>query len=117
MTTDLLGLVSEFAFGIPFFAIVAILIYYCLRRAAWNCKKREGGRNLSYCRSSSALGLVFLLAQMFYRPTVSYVLEARLEEDVEEDDQGDPEGKARQLSRQLKRIRRGEQLGDLVLRL
>jgi hypothetical protein len=42
---------------------------------------------------------------------------AREKADVEEDDEGDPETPAKQLSRQLKRIRRGEVVERLVLRL
>jgi hypothetical protein len=117
MNANLLVLISEFAFGAPFLAIAAIFIHYCVRRAAWKRKKRKGLRNPGYCPSSSALGMILLFAQMFYRPSVSYVLEARQDEDADEDDQGDPEGIRKQLNRQLKRIRRGEQVGDFVLRL
>jgi hypothetical protein len=63
------------------------------------------------------LGAILLFAQVFYRPTLSHVLEARKNEDAEEDYQGDPEGPKKHLNRQLKRIRRGEPVGDLVLRL
>jgi hypothetical protein len=117
MNANLLVLISEFAFGAPFFAIAAIFIHYCVRRAAWKRKKRKGLRNPGYCPPSSALGMIFLFAQMFYRPTVSYAIEARQDEDADEDDQGDPESKEKHLNRQLKRIRRGEPVGDLVLRL
>jgi hypothetical protein len=117
MSANLLTLIAECAFGAPFLAIAAIFIHYCMRRSAWKRKKRKGLRNPGFCPSSSALGMILLLAQMFYRPAVSYVLEARQDEDADEDDQGDPEGIAKQLNRQLRRIRRGEQVGDLVLRL
>ena len=45
------------------------------------------------------------------------VIEVIEHEDTEEDDQGNPENLRKQLNRQLKRIRRGEPVGDLVLRL
>jgi hypothetical protein len=48
---------------------------------------------------------------------VDYVLEAKQDEDAEEDDKGDPESLTKQLDRQLKRIRRGEPIDRLVLRL
>jgi len=63
------------------------------------------------------MGLALLFMQMFYRPAVSNVIEVIEHEDADEDDQGDPESLAKQLHRQLKRIRRGEPVGDLVLRL
>jgi hypothetical protein len=117
MNANLLYLYGYIASSLPFLAIVALVARYSLRRAEWQRSRRRGEKNPGFCPSSSALGMIFLFAQMFYRPTVSYVLEARQDEDVEEDDQGDPEGITKQLNRQLKRIRRGEQVGDLVLRL
>jgi hypothetical protein len=45
------------------------------------------------------------------------VLETKQVEVVEEDDEGDPETAAKELSRQLKRIRRGEAVERLVLRV
>jgi hypothetical protein len=117
MNANLFYLCGYIAFSLPFLAIAATLVHYCIRRATWKRKKRCGVTSPGFCPSSSTLGMVLLFAQMFYRPTVSYVLEARQDEDVEEDDQGDPETITKQLSRQLKRIRRGEPVGDLVLRL
>lgn len=117
MIADVLYLCGYVAFSLPFLAIIALFVHYSLRRAEWQRKRRRGEKNLGFCPSSSALGMIFLFAQMFYRPTVSYVLEARQDEDADEDDQGDPEHITKQLNRQLKRIRRGEQVGDIVLRL
>jgi len=101
----------------PFLAIVVILIHYCLRRAAWKRRKRNGRRTLGFCPSSVALASAFLFMPAFYRPSVSFEIEARQREDVEEDDEGDPETPAKHLHRQLKRIRRGEPIDRLVLRL
>jgi hypothetical protein len=117
MNANLFYLCGSIAFSLPFLAIVGLFVHYSLRRAEWQRKRRRGEKNPGFCPSSSALGAILLFAQMFYRPTLTYVLEARQDEDVEEDDQGDPEGTTRGLNRQLKRIRRGEQVGDLVLRL
>ena len=107
---------AEFASGLPYFAVIAILIHYFLRRAAWRRGRRQG-KTLGFCPSSAAMGVIFLIAQTFYRPSVSYEIEARLVEHVEEDDDGAPETPAKHLSRQLRRIRRGEHLDTLVLRL
>jgi hypothetical protein len=65
-----------------------------------------------------AAGLLFLqLMSELYSPGAAFVLREVRDEDADEDDQGDPESITKQLSRQLKRIRRGELVGDLVLRL
>jgi len=101
----------------PFLIIVGILVYYQLRRIAWKRKRREGRRALGICPSSAALGTVFLLITTFYRPRMEHAIEARLQEEVEEDDEGDPETPEKGLSRQLKRIRRGEAVDRLELRL
>jgi hypothetical protein len=63
-------------------------------------------------------GLAFMqLISELYSPSAVFVLQGIRDEDADEDDDGDPESPEKQLSRQLKRIRRGEQVGDLVLRL
>ena len=101
----------------PLLAIVAILIHYQARRSAWKRKKRKGKQVAGFCPSSVALGAVFLVITTFYRPRMEFAIEARLQEDVEEDDEGDPETPEKGLSRQLRRIRRGEPLETLELRL
>jgi hypothetical protein len=103
--------------GAPFLAIGAILVYYVLRRACWRRNQRRGRRNSGFCPSSAALGIAFLFLQVFYRPSVDNVVEVKQDEDADEDDEGDPENLKKQLSRQLKRIRRGEPVDRLVLRL
>jgi hypothetical protein len=65
-----------------------------------------------------AAGLAFMqLISELYSPGAAFVLQEIRDEDADEDDQGDPDDITKQLNRQLKRIRRGEQIGDLVLRL
>jgi hypothetical protein len=103
--------------ALPFLLIVAIVLYYCVRRAVWKCGKRRAGASLAFCPSAAALGTILLFAQVFYRPSIAYVAEAQLEVDMDEDDAGDPEKPARELERQLRRIRRGETVGRLVWRL
>ena len=108
---------GSIAASLPYLAIAAIFIHYCLRRAAWKRRKRRGEKNPGFCPSTTALGMMLLFMQVFVRPSLQHVLEERQEQDADEDDQGDPEGVTKQLNRQLKKIRRGEQVGDLVLRL
>ncbi len=116
MHFDVLNGLSVFLVA-PFVPIPLILVYCQLRTAAWKRRKRLGKKNFGFCPSSFALGMAFQFAPKFYRPSASFSIEARLQEDVEEDDQGDPEAPAKHLHRQLRRIRRGEQIETLVLRL
>ncbi len=63
-------------------------------------------------------GLAFMqLISELYSPDAAFVLQEISDEDADEGDDGDPESLEKQLSNQLKRIRRGEDVGDLVLRL
>ena len=117
MNDNLVYDLSVFAFSAPFLAIAAILVHYLLKRAAWRRKQRQGKKISGFCPSSAALGFVFLFVQVLYRPGVEFVLLEQQREDVEEDGAGDPESPAKQLTRQLKRIRHGEQIDTLVLRL
>jgi hypothetical protein len=117
MHVDILSFLSFIAFSAPFLAIAVILVHYQLRRAAWRRKRRLGKRNLGFCPSSSALGTALQFLQVVYRPNVAYVVKAKQDEDADEDDAGEPETLAKQLHRQLRRIRRGEPVDRLVLRL
>ena len=105
------------AMGAPFLAIGAILVHYCFLRARWRLNQRLGRRNSGFCPSSSALGIALLFLQVFYRPSIANVVEIKQDEDADEDDEGEPEGLTKQLNRQYKRIRRGEPVDRLVLRL
>jgi hypothetical protein len=101
----------------PFLAIAAILAHYVWRRAAWRRGRRLGRTRLGYYPSAIALGMVLQFVEVFYRPSADNVLEATQDEAAEEDDEGDPETGEKELSRQLKRIRRGEQVETLVVRV
>jgi len=89
--------------------MVAILAHYQLRRSVWKRKKRKGRKNLGFCPSAAALARC-LRSCGFYRPSVDFLVKARIqqEEKVDEDDEGDPETPEKSLCRQLRRIRRGE---------
>ena len=63
-------------------------------------------------------GLLFLqLMSELYCPSAKILLAEKCDEEADEDDSGDPDSPQKLLHRQLKRIRRGEKIGDLVLRL
>jgi hypothetical protein len=105
-----------FAGALPFLAIVLLLVHFVLLRLRWRFNKRLG-RRLGYYPSTFALGMALQFLQVFYRPSVAHVVEAKLDEDADEDESGEPETLAKQLHRQLRRIRRGERVDRLVLRL
>jgi hypothetical protein len=113
MNIDAISAWGIFAGFIPFLAIIMILLHYSLRRVLW----RLGKSNLGFYPSSFALGMALQFMQMYWKPSVSYVLEEKQDEEADEDDNGDPENLKKQLDRQLKRIRRGEPVDRLVLRL
>ena len=98
--------------SLPFLFIVFLVIHGCF----FGLPGRPG--KLLRLRSPGfVLGLAFQFIQVLYQPSHAQVLEARLDEAAEEDDEGDPESTAKQLHRQLRRIRRGERLEHLTLRL
>ena len=104
-----------FVGSVPYLAIVVILAHFVVRRTR---SKRRGRQSKSgFYPSSAALGMVFLIAQTFYRPSLQHLVETRQVVEFEEDDPGDPDTSTTGLSRQLKRLRRGELVEDLVLRL
>jgi hypothetical protein len=117
MRSSLLFYLSLSLMSYPFLAIGAILAHHLLRRTRrWRGKWRPK-RIFGYYPSAFALGMALQFLQVFFRPSVEYVLEAKLDEASEEDDQGNPDSAAKQLNRQLKGIRRGEPVDRLVLRL
>jgi hypothetical protein len=116
MHVDVLYILSLFS-GAPFIAIAAILSLYLIRRVPWVRQTRTGRRLFGIQPSAVGLGMAFLFLQVFWRPSLSHVIEDRQKVDVEEDDEGEPDSLMKQLHRQLRRIRRGEPVERLVLRL
>ncbi len=117
MHVDVLSVFGFLAPSAPLWAVISILVYYQFRRAVWRCNRRHGKKNPGFCPSSTAMGMALLFLQIFHRPSVAYVVEAKQDEDADEDDDGDPENLKKQLDRQLRKIRRGEPVERLVLRL
>ena len=104
-------------FASPFLALVAILLHYQVRRSIWEHRKRKGRKNPGFLSVGCGAGRGVFLVTTFYRPRMEFAIEARLREEVEEDDEGDPETPEKGLDRQLRRIRRGEPVEALELRL
>jgi hypothetical protein len=117
MNIDSLYAWSIDALYIPSLVIALILAHYWMRRVLWRRRKRSRRGRLGFYPSAFALGIAFQFIHVFHRPSMAYVLEVKRDEEADEDDEGDPETVQKQLSRQLKRIRRGEPIDRLVLRI
>jgi hypothetical protein len=102
---------------LPYGAVVVLLGIYFWRRAQWRRRRRTGRKNLGFYPSASSLGNAMQNLQALTRPTIEYVLEEKYDEDAEDDGDGGPEDPTDHLKRQLKRIRRGEKLDVLRIRL
>ncbi len=102
---------------IPFVFVVMALIHFCWWRfCQWRRKTSRMRSRLHSC--CLAMGMAFLQnLWLFYQPSVAILLDEKESEDADEDDNGDPENLKKQLDRQLKKIRRGEALERLVLRM
>ena len=103
--------------NVPYAFILYTLVHFSVRRARWKRRRRLGIGNPGFCPSFSTMGLPLETFAALYRPTVQYVIESQRDEDADEDDNSDPESPAAQLNRQLRKIRRGEKVDSLVLRL
>jgi hypothetical protein len=117
MILQLLYLCGNLALASPLLIIFSILVHYYLRRAICRRNRRLGRKNRGFCPSSFALGTALQLLPMFYRPSMDFAIKARAVEVIEEDDEGDPEKPAKHLHRQLRRIRRGDPVDTLVVKL
>lgn len=71
---------------------------------------------MRYSAFALSLGMALQNLEGLIRP-VEYLLQEKYEQDADEDDQGDPDSPKAQINRQLKRIRRGELVDRLILKL
>jgi hypothetical protein len=111
---DFLGMAAFYA---PFLAIGLVVAHNRLRRAIWARSKRLHRPDPGLCPAIVSVGTPFRHLEIFYRPSMAYVLEAEEGDDADEDSGSDPETPSAHFRRQLRRIRRGEQVDTLVLRL
>ena len=100
-----------FAMYLPLLAIVLILCHYGMLRVRWRLFRR------GFCPSALALVMAFQFMQVFHRPSMAHVLEEKQKADADEDDRGGPDSPHKHLHRQLRRIRRGQQVDRLQVRL
>jgi hypothetical protein len=117
MTLNSTGAWSILATAGPLLAVPGFFLIFYLKRTSWRQKKRRGRKYSGFSPSTFTLGIALQHLQAFTHPSVQYVLEEKYDEDAEEDDQGNPDHPKAQINRQLKRIRRGEPVDRLILRL
>jgi hypothetical protein len=108
---------AAFLVATPCVAVVVLLCTFYLKRAWWKLRRRTSRKYEGFYPSASSLGNAFHSLQTFTRPTIAHVLQEKYDEDMEDDGDGGPDDPTRQLNRQLKRIRRGERVDTLTVRL
>jgi predicted PurR-regulated permease PerM len=113
---------QTFAVSMPVFAMLFVAIALACRRLKQLVQKpaqRRSRRGIAISVTNAAIGLSFLPFAAIYRPNLIEVVETQIrqQEDVDEDDNGDPETPTKHLHRQLRRIRRGEKVEALSVRL
>ena len=113
---------QEFAVSLPVAAIALVGIAVFLSRLKmliWKPKGPRPRRLFARFAANAAIGISFLPSAAIYRPRMIEVAKAQLrqQEDADEDDNGDPETPKRHLLHQLRRIRSGEHVETLSLRL
>jgi hypothetical protein len=96
---------------------VALIFFTVWRIGLWQRKRRGSIQSKIYSMCLTA-GIGFLqFVQTFYQPDLSNVIAAIEDDGVDEDDRGDPDSPHKHLHRQLRRIRRGERVDHLEVRL
>jgi Na+/H+-dicarboxylate symporter len=97
--------------------VVALIFFTVSRIGLWQRKRRTGVQSRIYSMCLAG-GIAFLqFVQTIYQPNLSYVLAAIEDEDADEDDLGGPDSPHKHLHRQLRRIRRGQHVDRLQVRL
>ena len=115
MYFTILGAVALLVTSALFLSVGVGLLFDSFRRASRLPKKRSARRRIS--SAGAGLSAALLAFTFFYRPSLEYAVETAQVEYVEGDDDGDPETAAKALNRQLKRIRRGEKVESLIVRM
>ena len=122
MPANPLDTIDALAISLPVAAmtLVGIVVMYSrLRQLIAKPKHTRRRRRFRVSAANAALGLAFLPFAAIYRPSLIEVAKAQIrqQEDANEDDNGGPEAPLKHLLRQLRRIRRGEKVETLSLRL
>jgi hypothetical protein len=114
---NLVDVCIVFFAGAPMAGIAAFLAIFYLKRAGFRQNKRSRNRHAGFSSFTFSMGMALQNLEMLVNHKVQHVIEERFDQDADEDDQGDPDSPKAQINRQLKRIRRGELVDRLILRL
>jgi uncharacterized protein (TIGR03382 family) len=95
------------------FAMLLVLAFLLRRRRKLSGEPRRPKLRFF----STTLGNALQKVHVFVDPGVRYVIAERLDEQAEEGEEGDLMDPVKHLERQLRRIRRGEQLDPLTIRI
>jgi predicted PurR-regulated permease PerM len=115
--------IAAVAVALPVLAmlLMAVALAYLRVKVSTASRRhpRRSRRRIGLVACNALVGLAFLPLSIIYRPSLLEVAKAQIrqEEDVDEDESGDPEFPLKHLLRQLRRIRRGEMVEGLSLRL
>ncbi len=97
--------------------LVALIFFTLSRLVRWQ-SKRKGSLQSKIYSMCLTVGIGFLqFVQTFYQPNLTHVLSAIEDDDADEDLNSDPDSPQKHLNRQLKKIRRGEHLERLEVKL
>jgi hypothetical protein len=118
MTPAQWNILSLLADAAPFLLLLLVSIFHFGRKHLGRTATRRGGKNrLGFTASTFTIGLALQNLETLMRPNVEHVIEQKYDEDAEDDTSGDPDLPKAQLHRQLRRIRRGEKVDRIILRL
>lgn len=95
---------------------VSFLVFY-FQRAIWRQSNCQRGPNSGFSPSTFTLGIALQHLDRFTHPSVEYIIQETYEEDADEDGQHDLDDPKLQMKRQLRRVRLGESVDRLILRL
>lgn len=96
-------------------AVFLCLFFY--QRFRYRRNKRRGKSKWGFYPSTAAVGNALQELQTMAQPQMQYVLEEKLDEPAEDDDEAGPDDPTAHLRKQAARIRRGERIDRLTVRL
>ena len=99
------------AVSLAMLLVLAILGFRAKRKVSFHSNRRR------FRFTGVAVGNALQILHVYVDPRVRYVIVQRLEEQAEDDGEDDLADPGKHLERQLRRIRRGEQVDRLTIRM